>query len=99
MAVAGIAQELQRQQRAHGGSGWDHLGPWQVGLPEDPVQRQGGKVGHEQEQSAELGTEVPRCQVELGHVGDGSRLRPRSGRAFIIPTARQPGVAREMAER
>jgi hypothetical protein len=89
MAVACRPEELQRQERAQGAAGRDHLRSGEPRGPEDAVQGDGGEGRQEEEQAAELGRERPGIQVELPHIGDLGRRRPRAGRSLVIGPARQ----------
>ena len=99
MAVACVAEELQRQQRPHGARGRDHLRAGESGPREELVQVGGDQPGEEQEQAAELGAEVARRQVELadvGHIGhDGAGLVG----PLVVEPSRQLGEALLLQDR
>ena len=90
MAVTCRPEELQGQERSHGGAGWDHLRSGESRLPEDAIEGDRGQHRQEEEQAAEFGSERLRAQVELPDIGDVGRGRPRAGWALVVGPARQP---------
>ena len=90
MAVTRRPEELQSQQRAESGAGWDHLRSREPRLTEDAIEGDRGEHRQEEEQAAEFGPERLRAQIQLPDVGDIGRGWPRSGWALIVSPARQP---------
>jgi hypothetical protein len=93
VAVAGGAEELQGQQRAHGVGRRHHGRARKARSLQQRLEGDGGQVRHEEEQPAELGAEMSRAQIELAHVGDVGRLGAHGRGAFLIPAPRQPREA------
>jgi hypothetical protein len=54
---------------------------------EDAIQRDRGQYRQEKKQTAELGVERARAQVELPDIGDIGRGRPRAWWTFVIGPA------------
>jgi hypothetical protein len=75
----------------HGTAGRDHGRAGEASPPQNGIEVAGDQLGHEQEQAAEAGTEVPRVEVELADVGDSGLGRACAGWAFLIETAGQAG--------
>ena len=90
MAVTRRPEELQGQQRAECGAGWDHLRSREPRRTEHAIEGNRGEHRQEEEQTAEFGPERLRAQVQLPDVGGIGRDWPRSKRALIVSPARQP---------
>ena len=99
MPVACGAEELQGQQGPHGTGGRDHGRSGEAAARQDPVQVGRDQVRQEQEQSAELGMEGARCQIELAdirHIGcDGTGLVG----SLLVTASRQFGEALFLEDR
>jgi len=89
VAVARRPEELQSQQGAERGAGWDHLRSGEPRLTEDAIEGDRGKHRQEEEQAAKFGPERLRAQIKLPNIGDIGRGWPRSGWALIVSPARQ----------
>ena len=87
MAVARVAEQLQRQQGAHGVPGRHHLRSREARPVEQRIEPRRGQPGQEQEQPAEAGAKGARGEVELAHIGTaaasgrGAGAAPRRGGA------------------
>ena len=93
MAVTGIAEELQSEERPDGMGCWDHFGTRETCLIEDLVQADLDEVRQEKKQAAELGLKVPAGKIQVPHVCNGSNLRPNARRPFVIASPGQAGKA------
>ena len=93
VGVTGIAKKLQRQQRAHGMAGRDHLGARKICPVQNPIKRELGQIRQEQIEPAELGTKPTRAQIEFSHIGNRSDGRPCARRSLLVTSPGQPGEA------
>ena len=93
MAVAGAAEELQRQQRSQGAAGRDHLRAGEAATSQDRVQIGRDQIRQEQEQTAELCAEVPWRQIELPDVSGVGHGGTRVIGSLLVPPSRQLGKA------
>ena len=91
MAVARVAEELQRQQRPHGARGRDHLRPGKTAPREELVQVGRDQPRQEQEQAPELGAEVAWRQVEPADVRDIGHDGTRVVGPLVVGSPRQLG--------
>lgn len=86
VACAGFPGELEREQGSHGGPGGDHLGTRQPHLGHHLVEADLGERGHEQEQPAHVGAELPGAEVKSAALipataaGAGGKSPPRTRR-------------------
>ena len=99
VTVACGAEELQGQQRSHGTGGGDHVRSGEAAARQDPVQVGRDQVGQEQEQSAELGVERARCQVELADIGDIGGDGTGLIGSLLVAASRQFGEALFLEDR
>ena len=93
VAVAGGAEQLQRQQAAHGLGRRNHPAAGESSLLEDAVQTGSDQRGEEQEQASEAGAEFAGLEIEFGNAGHCRCRGAGAGRALLILTAGQAGKA------
>jgi hypothetical protein len=93
MALALLADQLERQQAAQGVLGRNPLRAREPGLIGDRVQVEVPHHRHEQEQPGDPGAEAPAGEVERASVGSGRPLGLGGLGALIVSAARQAGEA------
>src|SRR5689334_3703581 len=76
----------------------NHLRPREASLLDEPIQADAGQGRQEQEQAPELGTELPRAQVQVADIGDFGRSRAGPWWAFLVQTSGKPGKSFRLEE-
>src|SRR6266404_2690783 len=76
MAVPGVAEQLECQQRAHGVVRGDLRGPGEVRLVKEVLERDLGEERQKEEKPAELGAQPPGFESEKCDLGGIGRQRP-----------------------
>jgi hypothetical protein len=87
--LARRAVALERQERAHRRSSWDHRRARQADRADDLVKAHLDEGRHEQKQPADLGAERPRREIEGAHVGDCRGVGTGAETALLLGAARQ----------
>ena len=93
MVFAFLADELERQECAHGLLGGNHRGAGQLGLTSDFRQAQLAHQRHEDEQSAKPGAESAWREIEHADIGNRGGFRTNGVRTVFVASARQAGEA------
>lgn len=91
MAVAGIAEELESEERPDGMRRRDHLRAWKTSLVKYFVQTDLDEVGHKEKEATELGFKLPGSEIKITYICHGGGFRPYAGRPFLIAPPWQAG--------
>ncbi len=93
VAVAGVAEQLERQQGSHGVPGRDHLRARQAGPADQRIEADARQPGQEEKQAAEPRAKATGRQVEFADIGHRRHRGPGPGRPFVVASSGQSGEA------
>jgi hypothetical protein len=89
MAVPGIAEKFQGQQRPHCMAGRDHFTAGKTCVGQQSVEGNPCKIRKKEKEPTKTGSESARREIQPVYIGDRRFLGTYARRSLFVPTARQ----------